>query len=86
MLIIRIVLFSCNIGETMICFSSPSFDRFGSIVAFFQYSPIDILSVCLPPSILEFSGHGEQTWIRKEASEVCRTYEIFSGIFVSLEI
>ncbi|KAL2518887.1 putative 1-phosphatidylinositol-3-phosphate 5-kinase FAB1C [Abeliophyllum distichum] len=46
------------------------FYGFGSIVAFFQYSPIDILSVCLPPSILEFSGHGEQTWIRKEASEL----------------
>ncbi|CAA3031320.1 1-phosphatidylinositol-3-phosphate 5-kinase FAB1C [Olea europaea subsp. europaea] len=51
------------------------FYGFGSIVAFFQYSPIDILSVCLPPSILEFSGHGEQTWIRKEASELLNKAE-----------
>ncbi|CAI9785435.1 unnamed protein product [Fraxinus pennsylvanica] len=46
------------------------FYGFGSIVVFFQYSPVDILSVYLPPSILEFSGHGEQTWVRKEASEL----------------
>lgn len=78
---------SCNSGKTMICFSSPYFDRFGSIVAFFQYSPIDILSVYLPPSILKFNGHGEQTWVRKEASEVCSTFKkIFWFLFVSGDI
>ncbi|KAK6146796.1 hypothetical protein DH2020_020665 [Rehmannia glutinosa] len=44
--------------------------RFGSMIAFFQYSPINILSVRLPPSILEFCGPGEQSWMRKEASEL----------------
>lgn len=46
------------------------FNRFGSMVAFFRYSPIDILSVHLPPSVLRFEGHVENEWIRKEAAEV----------------
>ncbi|KAI3467002.1 hypothetical protein Pfo_023665 [Paulownia fortunei] len=46
------------------------FYGFGSMVAFFRYSPINILSVRLPPSILEFIGPGEQSWIRKEAFEL----------------
>ncbi|KAI6677126.1 hypothetical protein NL676_037922 [Syzygium grande] len=40
---------------------------FGSMVAFFRYSPIDILSVHLPPSKLEFNGL-QQEWLRKEAA------------------
>lgn len=44
--------------------------RYGSMVAFFRYSPIDILSVHLPPAMLEFNGHVQQDWITKEASEV----------------
>lgn len=40
------------------------------MVAFFRYSPIDILSVHLPPSVLEFNGHFQPDWIRKEAIEV----------------
>lgn len=44
--------------------------RFGSMVAFFRYSPIDILSVRLPPSVLEFNGHVQPDWIRIEATEV----------------
>ncbi|XP_018733285.2 putative 1-phosphatidylinositol-3-phosphate 5-kinase FAB1C isoform X1 [Eucalyptus grandis] len=39
----------------------------GSMVAFFRYSPIDILSVHLPPSKLEFNGL-QQEWLRKEAA------------------
>ncbi|KAL0372702.1 UNVERIFIED_CONTAM: putative 1-phosphatidylinositol-3-phosphate 5-kinase FAB1C [Sesamum calycinum] len=46
------------------------FYGFGSMVAFFRYSPINILSVRLPPSILEFSSPKEQSWLRKEASEL----------------
>lgn len=46
------------------------FYGFGNMVAFFRYSPINILSVRLPPSILEFGGPGEQPWIRKEAYEL----------------
>ncbi|XWS34509.1 hypothetical protein CRYUN_Cryun21dG0044500 [Craigia yunnanensis] len=45
------------------------FYGFGNMVAFFRYSPIDILSVHLPPSMLEFSGDVQQEWIRKEAAE-----------------
>lgn len=43
---------------------------FGSMVAFFRYSPIDILSVHLPPSVLEFNGQVQPDWIRKEAIEL----------------
>lgn len=45
------------------------FYGFGSMVAFFHYSPIDILTVHLPPSVLEFSGHRKQDWIEKEVEE-----------------
>ncbi|XP_061358539.1 putative 1-phosphatidylinositol-3-phosphate 5-kinase FAB1C [Gastrolobium bilobum] len=45
------------------------FYGFGNMVAFFRYSLIDILSVHLPPSMLEF-GHIQQEWIRKEAGEL----------------
>ncbi|KAM7275562.1 hypothetical protein ACFE04_017428 [Oxalis oulophora] len=43
---------------------------FGSMVAFFRYSPIDILSVYLPPSVLEFNGNVQQEWIKKEAAKL----------------
>ncbi|KAK8522611.1 hypothetical protein V6N13_115570 [Hibiscus sabdariffa] len=46
------------------------FYGFGNMVAFFRYSPIDILSVHVPPSTLEFSGNMQQEWIRKEAAEL----------------
>ncbi|KAG6599898.1 putative 1-phosphatidylinositol-3-phosphate 5-kinase FAB1C, partial [Cucurbita argyrosperma subsp. sororia] len=46
------------------------FYGFGSMVAFFRYSTIDILSVTLPPSVLEFNSHVRQEWISKEASEI----------------
>ncbi|KAH1122599.1 hypothetical protein J1N35_005759 [Gossypium stocksii] len=46
------------------------FYGFGNMVAFFRYSPIDILSVHLPPSTLEFSGNIQQEWTRKEAAEL----------------
>ncbi|KAJ9708382.1 hypothetical protein PVL29_000432 [Vitis rotundifolia] len=51
------------------------FYGFGSMVAFFRYSPIDILSVHLPPAILEFNGRVQQEWIRKEASELLSKME-----------
>ncbi|KAK7362580.1 hypothetical protein VNO77_04697 [Canavalia gladiata] len=50
------------------------FYGFGSMVAFFRYSPIDILSVHLPPSVLEF-GHIQEEWIRKEAGELSSKVE-----------
>ncbi|KAL8160086.1 hypothetical protein V2J09_001623 [Rumex salicifolius] len=42
----------------------------GNMVAFFRYSEIDILSVRLPPSVLEFNGHSKQEWLRKEVDEL----------------
>lgn len=46
------------------------FCRFGNMVAFFRYSPINILTVFLPPSMLEFNSHPQPEWIRTEAAEV----------------
>lgn len=40
------------------------------MVAFFHYSPVDILSVCLPPSVLDFNCHVEQKWLKEEADLV----------------
>lgn len=60
------------LAQTMISLLPLSFDRFGSMVAFFQYSPISIFCVRLPPPILEFCRPGEQSWLRKEASEVSK--------------
>uniref|UniRef100_A0A7N1A8F9 1-phosphatidylinositol-3-phosphate 5-kinase n=3 Tax=Kalanchoe fedtschenkoi TaxID=63787 RepID=A0A7N1A8F9_KALFE len=42
----------------------------GNMVAFFRYSPIDILSVHLPPSLIEFDDHIQDSWIKKEAAEL----------------
>ncbi|CAN4124939.1 unnamed protein product [Withania somnifera] len=53
----------------------------GSMVAFFRYSPIDILSVRLPPLALEFSGYIEQEWLRKEAAELlCKAKALYTEI------
>ncbi|OIW10205.1 hypothetical protein TanjilG_27956 [Lupinus angustifolius] len=51
------------------------FYGFGRMVAFFRYSPVDVLSVHLPPSVLEF-GHIQEEWIRKEAGERFSRVEI----------
>lgn len=61
---------------------------YGSMVAFFRYSPIDILSVHLPPSILDFNASG-QDWIRQEASQLLRKsealYAEMSGVLRNIE-
>uniref|UniRef100_A0A7N0VHV3 1-phosphatidylinositol-3-phosphate 5-kinase n=1 Tax=Kalanchoe fedtschenkoi TaxID=63787 RepID=A0A7N0VHV3_KALFE len=44
----------------------------GSMVAFFRYSPIQILCVRLPPPVLEFNSTIQQEFIMKEASELRR--------------
>lgn len=62
---------------------------FGSMVAFFRYSPIDILSVHLPPSVLEFNGHVQHEWTKKEAAELVHKMETLyaeiSDVLDSLE-
>lgn len=50
------------------------------MVAFFRYTPIDILSVRLPPLTLEFSGYTEQEWLRKEAAEVTKIFNTSRAI------
>jgi 1-phosphatidylinositol-3-phosphate 5-kinase len=62
---------------------------FGSMVAFFRYSPVNILSVCLPPSVLDFDGQFQQVWLLKEAAELSRKiealYNEISSVLVSIE-
>ncbi|KAG7586624.1 Phosphatidylinositol-4-phosphate 5-kinase core [Arabidopsis thaliana x Arabidopsis arenosa] len=65
------------------------FYGFGNMVAFFRYSPINILTVLLPPSMLEFNSHPQQEWIRTEAAELAgkmRTmYAEISGMLNRME-
>ncbi|KAK4763836.1 hypothetical protein SAY87_013274 [Trapa incisa] len=62
---------------------------FGCMVALFHYSPIDILSVCLPPLILDFNGHVQQEWLIKEAGKVMDKMEALyldiSGVLDTIE-
>ncbi|KAL5553392.1 hypothetical protein UlMin_040793 [Ulmus minor] len=59
---------------------------FGNMVAFFRYSPIDILAVHLPPSVLEFNGHVQPEWLRKEAMELMGKMEtLYAEIFDVLD-
>nr|GMD13682.1 putative 1-phosphatidylinositol-3-phosphate 5-kinase FAB1C [Ipomoea batatas] len=55
----------------------------GSMVAIFRYSPINILSVRLPPSILEFNSKAEQAWTRREAAELLSKAKSFYGEIAS---
>ncbi|XP_047341042.1 putative 1-phosphatidylinositol-3-phosphate 5-kinase FAB1C [Impatiens glandulifera] len=62
------------------------FYGFGSMVASFRYSPIDILSVHLPSSVLEFKGHFQQEWLRKEADELLGKMEaLYSQLSVVID-
>ncbi|KAF5205875.1 1-phosphatidylinositol-3-phosphate 5-kinase FAB1A [Thalictrum thalictroides] len=61
------------------------FYGFGNMVAFFRYSPIDILSVCLPPPMLEFSGQFQQDWVRQEAVKLYNEMEVlYAEVFDTL--
>ncbi|XP_043699937.1 putative 1-phosphatidylinositol-3-phosphate 5-kinase FAB1C [Telopea speciosissima] len=58
----------------------------GSMVAFFRYAPIDILSVHLPPSVLEFNGHVQQRWVQKESEELSKKKDsLYTEIFDVLQ-
>ncbi|CAI0418872.1 unnamed protein product [Linum tenue] len=60
------------------------FYGFGKMVACFRYASINVLSVYLPPSKLDFSL-GHQEWIQKEAAEVVDRAELlFSEILTAL--
>jgi 1-phosphatidylinositol-3-phosphate 5-kinase len=51
------------------------FYGFGSMVAVFRYSPVDILSVNLPPSVLDFAYPIAQDWLIKEAGDIANMKE-----------
>ncbi|KAL6605816.1 hypothetical protein ACP70R_041469 [Stipagrostis hirtigluma subsp. patula] len=53
------------------------FYGFDSMVAVFRYSPVDILSVNLPPSVLDFTYPIAQDWVIKEATGVANRKEQF---------
>ncbi|XP_057530499.1 putative 1-phosphatidylinositol-3-phosphate 5-kinase FAB1C [Amaranthus tricolor] len=46
------------------------FYGFGNMVAFFHYTPIDILTVHLPSSMLEFNSQSKKEWMRREIEEL----------------
>ncbi|XP_020155702.1 putative 1-phosphatidylinositol-3-phosphate 5-kinase FAB1C isoform X3 [Aegilops tauschii subsp. strangulata] len=46
------------------------FYGYGNMVAFFRYSPVDILSVTLPPSVLCFNCRSPQDWTKTVAVEI----------------
>ncbi|XP_039034115.1 putative 1-phosphatidylinositol-3-phosphate 5-kinase FAB1C isoform X2 [Hibiscus syriacus] len=66
------------------------FYGFGNMVAFFRFSLINILSVHLPPSMLEFGGDVQQEWIRREAAELMvkteMLYAEISDVLDSIEL
>ncbi|XP_073150683.1 1-phosphatidylinositol-3-phosphate 5-kinase FAB1B isoform X2 [Henckelia pumila] len=62
------------------------FYGFGNMVACFRYASIDVYSVYLPPSKLDFS-YGSQEWIEKEMNEVASRAEfLFSEVLNSLRL
>ncbi|KAL5231559.1 hypothetical protein ABZP36_030335 [Zizania latifolia] len=50
------------------------FYGYGNMIAFFRYSPVDILSVNLPPSVLDFNCQN-QDWMRRIALEMFNKME-----------
>ncbi|KAI4329029.1 hypothetical protein L6164_021336 [Bauhinia variegata] len=62
------------------------FYGFGKMVACFRYASIDVHSVYLPPSKLDFD-HGNQQWIQKETDEVVnRAKLLFSEVLNALSV
>lgn len=58
----------------------------GSMVAVFRYSPVDILSVNLPSSVLDFACPKAQDWVIKEAVDVCaRKEHLYREIVAKLD-
>uniref|UniRef100_A0A0D9WP16 1-phosphatidylinositol-3-phosphate 5-kinase n=1 Tax=Leersia perrieri TaxID=77586 RepID=A0A0D9WP16_9ORYZ len=62
------------------------FYGYGSMVAVFRYSPVDILSVNLPPAVLDFAYPTAQEWIIKDAADVANRKEyLYNEIFDKLD-
>ncbi|XVE97820.1 hypothetical protein REPUB_Repub03eG0051900 [Reevesia pubescens] len=61
------------------------FYGFGRMVACFRYASIDVHSVYLPPSKLEFN-YDNQEWVQQEANEVSNRVEfLFSEVYNALQ-
>ncbi|CAL4972891.1 unnamed protein product [Urochloa decumbens] len=57
------------------------FFGFGSKVAMFRYSPIEIYSACKPPLTLEFNNRNEKNWLDVEVNNVLLKWkQLFSEI------
>ncbi|KAJ6793148.1 putative 1-phosphatidylinositol-3-phosphate 5-kinase FAB1C isoform X1 [Iris pallida] len=52
------------------------FYGFGSMIAFFRYGPVDILSIQLPPLVLGFTCEVQQEWAKREADAISRKMEL----------
>ncbi|TVU05784.1 hypothetical protein EJB05_48967 [Eragrostis curvula] len=53
------------------------FYGYGNMVAFFRYSPVDILSVNLPSPVLDFNYRSPQEWLKSMAIEIFGKMELF---------
>ncbi|CAO1942464.1 unnamed protein product [Urochloa humidicola] len=57
------------------------FFGFGSKVAMFRYSPVEIYSACKPPLTLEFNNRNEKNWLDVEVNNVLLKWnQLFSEI------
>ncbi|KAJ6796915.1 putative 1-phosphatidylinositol-3-phosphate 5-kinase FAB1C isoform X1 [Iris pallida] len=62
------------------------FYGFGNMMAFFRYGPVDILSIQLPPLVLNFTCHAQQEWVVREADAISRKMELLhSEVFNVLQ-
>ncbi|KAA3477316.1 1-phosphatidylinositol-3-phosphate 5-kinase FAB1A-like [Gossypium australe] len=59
---------------------------FGRMVACFRYASIDVHSIYLPPSKLEFNYYENQEWMQAEANEVSNRAEfLFNEVYNALQ-
>ncbi|XP_078440795.1 FORMS APLOID AND BINUCLEATE CELLS 1C isoform X2 [Wolffia australiana] len=55
------------------------FFGFGNMVAFIHYSPVNILSVHLPSSVLKFASQRHQEWFKREAGQIAMKVDLLFG-------
>ena len=81
---VSVIFFACSHCSVLQWDFNISFSnsRYGNMVAFFRYSPVDILSVNLPPSILDFNCRNPQEWLKRVAIEVCYFINFMETMFI----
>lgn len=47
-------------------------------MAVFRYSPVDILSVSLPPSVMDFTNRVPLEWVREQIAEVLLYFSYYT--------